>query len=189
MSKYLVECKCGNKLPVDVGQAGGRVTCACGVTVDVPPLRKLRHLPSAEVKREPAARRWGARQGIVAASLILLAGIVGVIVWSWATEPDVPTFDPAAYQRDIERHLAQLTPADAWNLWIEYYRPRAETGLPVFEASNRMQIEREIAHRQSLRRTLWALAGVVAVVAAATGLWPRGDQTRRHGDKETRGVR
>jgi hypothetical protein len=185
MAKYLVECSCGNKMPVDVGQAGGRVTCSCGNQLEVPQLRKLRHLPVAAAEsRVTAASRWGARQGVITASLIALAALVAAVIWSWATQPPVPKFDPAVQQRLVEDSLEKLTPAQSWDLWL-HYRQLAETGFPVFEASNRAEIERQIVHRQSIRKLLCIVAGIFAAVAATAAFWPSAGKTRRQGDKET----
>jgi hypothetical protein len=190
MSRYLVECACGNKLPVDVGQAGGRVTCSCGSAVDVPTLRKLRHLPLAVVENEEqrsgATGRWGARQGIMTASLIAVAALLAATAYSWLTQPTVPKFDPVAYGQMWEHNLEKMTPVEGWGLWIEYLRPLAARGFQQHIHPQRMEIERQIARRQSLRRTLWTIAAVFGVVAAAAALWPSADKTRRPRDKETR---
>lgn len=179
MSKYLVECNCGNKLPVEVGQAGGRITCSCGSAVDVPTLRKLRHLPLAEVKEAPRNTvGWGARQGIMTASLVAVGALVAAIAYSWITQPTVPKFEPVAYEKNIERILEKMSPVDAWNVWVERYRPLAEHGFMQFNLSNQGEIERQIVRRQSLRGTLWIVAGVFAAVAAATFLWPRPQHRR-----------
>src|SRR5436189_5850500 len=86
MSKYLVECNCGNKLPVEMGQAGGRVACTCGNLVDVPPLRKLQHLPTAETEVARPTSTWSARKGVITASLLLAGALATVNAWSWSTQ-------------------------------------------------------------------------------------------------------
>jgi hypothetical protein len=175
MSKYLLECSCGKKLPVELGQAGGKITCTCGNLVDVPPLRKLRHLPLDESKSaRPAASTWSARKGVIAASLLLAGGLTAINAWSWFTQPVVPEFDAASYQRDVvEQRLKNLTPSQSWDLWVGYYKPMAERGFSKLERADRGQIERIIAERQSLRRTLWIVAAIAAGVAAAAALWPK----------------
>jgi hypothetical protein len=174
MSKYLVECSCGNKLPVEMGQAGGQITCSCGNLVDVPPLRKLRHLPPAETEAARPTSTWSARKGVITASL-LLAGTLAVInAWSWFTQPKVPVFDAEFYQHDvIEHRLKNMTPTQSWQWWIEYYKPMAERGFSYLEFANRGEIERIIAERQSLRRTLWFAAAIAAGTAAAAAFWPK----------------
>jgi hypothetical protein len=58
-------------------------------------------------------------------------------------------------------------------MWIEYYRPLAERGFSHLELANRGAIEKIIAERQSLRRTLWIVAAIAAVIAAAAAIWPK----------------
>ncbi len=185
MTRYLLDCDCGNKVPVEIGQAGGRITCSCGAQLDVPPLRKLRHLPPVVVEEHRPAPRWGVRQGVMTASLIVAAVLAAAGIWSWASQPSVPTFDPAMYHRDIEHRLSTMTPAESWLWWIEYYRPLAERGFPVFEAANRVEIEQQIAHRHVVRRGLWIAAGIFAATAAAAAFWPTTAQARRQQANET----
>jgi hypothetical protein len=171
MTTYLIDCKCGNSVLVEVGQAGGRIPCPCGAVLDVPPLRKLRHLPVAAVEQKRSATRWGTRHGVIAASLIVVAALVAVNIWSWITQPVVPKFDPAVYLHNVvEQRLS--TPVEGWMWWIEYYRPLCERGFSVLELSDRAEIERQIAHREAVRRTLWVVAGIFAATAAAAALWP-----------------
>jgi len=185
MSKYLVTCSCGNQVPVEVGQAGGRIACSCGSMVDVPPLRKLRHLPPAEVQEERAATQWSVRHGLLTVSLIATALLLGAAIWNWSTQPHVPTFDPVLRGRAVEETLKNITPAQAWEFWLNY-RLQAESGFHVYEASNRAEIEQTIAHKQFSRRILWGLAGLCGAIAAAAAFWPRTAETGRKGDKETR---
>ena len=113
---------------------------------------------------------------LLLASLIALAVLVTGIIWSWATQPPVPKFDPAIQQQLVEKSLEKLTPAQSWDLWL-HYRQLAETGFPVFEASNRTEIERQIVHRQSIRKLLCIVAGIFAAAATAA-FWPRPRQSR-----------
>jgi hypothetical protein len=172
MSSYLLPCPCGNTTPVDIGQAGGRVTCSCGAQLDVPPLRQLRHLPREIVLQgKKTAGNWGARQGIVAASLIIATVFLAWGSWIWWSEPVVPKFDPAARLQAVENQIK--TPAGAWEAWIDYYRPMAENGIPVFRIGNAAFVETRIAHARFLRWMLWAVAGVMAIVAISGALWPQ----------------
>ena len=177
MSKYLLECTCGNKLPVEMGQAGGQITCSCGNLVDVPPLRKLRQLPPVETEVTCPTSTWSARKGVITASLLLAGALAIVNGWSWFTQPKVPVFDPAFYQHNvIEHRLKTMTPTQSWQWWIEYYKPMAERGFSSLEFANRGQIERIIAERQSLRRTLWIVAAIAVVIAAGAALWPKSQE-------------
>lgn len=174
MSKYLVECSCGNKLPVEIGQAGGRITCTCGNLVDVPPLRKLRHLPADATVVERRTSTWSARKGVITACLILAGTLAIINIWNWYTQPKVPVFDPAVYEHDVvQPRLKTMTPTQSWHWWIEYYKPMAERGFAYLEFANRSQIEKMIAERQSLRRTLWIVAAIAIAIAAAAAFWPK----------------
>lgn len=188
MSAHLLTCSCGKTVPVEIGQAGGRVTCSCGAQLDVPPLRQLRHLPRETLEQKRSVRSWGTRQGWVSASLIVVAFLAAWSAWNWWTEPAQPIFESAAYTTAVDKRVSEWTPADGWKWWIEYYRPLAERGLPTFQAGNAAEIEREITHRRFLRRMIWAVAGVFAAAAAAGIFWPEpvAVKTRRQGDKETR---
>ncbi len=175
MSAYLLPCACGNSVPVDIGQAGGRVVCSCGTQLDVPTLRQLRHLPRETVgeKGKPAGS-WGSRQGIITASLIVAAALLAWGAWIWWTGPVIPTFDPATRQCAVEEQIK--TPAGAWEAWIDYYRPMAERGIPIFRVGNAADIEIRIAHARFLRWMLWAIAGVFAIVAISVRFWPHPSQ-------------
>lgn len=172
MSSYLLTCNCGKTVPVDVGQAGGQVTCECGTRLDVPTLRQLRHLPRstpAEERRQSSA--WGLRQGIFAASLILAATLSAWGTWVWSKEPVIPEFNPADRMQAVEKQIK--TPVGAWNGWVEFYRPMAEHGIPVFHISNAAAIEAAIAQARFFRWMLWALGAILAVIAACVAFWPK----------------
>jgi hypothetical protein len=75
--KYLLPCTCGEKVQIDVKQAGENVVCVCGNSLSVPKLRDIRALDSIEVA-EPRAGRgkesdWGTQRGLVFSSGILVA--------------------------------------------------------------------------------------------------------------------
>lgn len=179
MATYLLNCYCGKTVPVELGQAGGQVGCSCGAQLDVPPLRKLRHLPQTTVEDTRSGGSWGARQGLIAASLIVLTAATAWSVWIWWKEPVVPKFAAAAHAARMNTVEEQLkTPSGGWEAWIAYYRPLAERGFSVFQVANLAQIEAEIAHKRFLRRTLWIVAAIFAVIAAAAAFLPRSRPAR-----------
>jgi hypothetical protein len=184
MAKYLLTCACGATLPVDVGQAGERVSCQCGQALEVPPLRKLRHLPMEQAPAEKSAC-WNARRGIVATLIILAAVPALVALWSRVTEPKVARFEPATYTRNVEERLKAASPLQAWQDWIQHYSLLGERGFFEFTDPNTAAIGQEVTERRFLQRTLLATAAVFAALAVGAALWP-GGQTRRHAEKETR---
>ena len=67
MTRYLLPCVCGRRIPVAASQAGEQLQCECGQKLEVPTLRHLAALDRLE-QHEVAPRRdksWGARQGLV----------------------------------------------------------------------------------------------------------------------------
>jgi hypothetical protein len=79
--KYLLPCTCGNAIPVDIGQAGQRVACVCGKSVDVPTRRGIKELrpATAENVKDDAVRlraaAWSPLQGAIFSSGTLLVFI------------------------------------------------------------------------------------------------------------------
>ncbi len=173
MNTYLLACDCGKSVPVEAGQAGGRVVCGCGAELNVPPLRKLRHLPVAAPEGGPAKPAWSARQGVVTvfSLLAIVAALSGL--WIRLSEPTVPSFDAADRLRVVDESLKQVTPIQAWQLWIDVYRPLAKQGFSVFEHRDAAAIEQKIVQQRFMQKTLWTIAATCAAVTLAAALWPR----------------
>ena len=174
MTSYLLTCSCGTAVPVEVGQAGGQIACpSCGAQLDVPPLRKLRHLPPAAPKTTTAPSTWNARQGVATAGLILAAILVTVALWSRYSEPTVPEFDPAARLQSVDSALETMTPVQGWQMWVELYRPMAERGFAIIEDPHKPAIEHYIARKRFFQKTLLVAAAICAAVALTAIVWPR----------------
>jgi len=190
MSRYLLTCGCGTGAPVEVGQAGGQVDCpACGAKLDVPPLRKLRHLPVSAAVAADQPAIWSARQGVATAGLILASVLACIALWNRLTEPTVPEFDPAARLESVDRALDAMTPDQGWQMWIELYRPMAERGFANIEDPHKQAIEQHIAKRRFFQKTLLIAAAICAAIAITVAVWRSNTKTRRQGDTETKSVR
>jgi hypothetical protein len=173
MSKYLLTCECGKKIPVDVGQAGGRVACSCGAELDVPALRNLRNLPLAQPEAVRSRAPWNASKGFAAAGLIVAALLAGYALWDRFTEPTVPKFDPVNRTNAVNEGLEKMTPIEAWQLWVQVYQPLAKSGFAVFEHPHAAAIEQDIAHRRVVQTSLFILAAICAALALTAALWSR----------------
>ena len=172
---------------MEIGQAGEQVTCTCGAKVDVPPLRKLRHLPVVTESSEQQQTSWNARHGIIATCLILATGLALWALWSRWTEPYVAPFDPEVRQQLVDNSLERITPSQAWQVWIDRYRPLAERGFQEMEHQHAAAIDEYVVKQRFLQKTLLAIAGIFAVVAAIAAVWPRAAAERgRQGNKETK---
>lgn len=174
MSKSLLTCGCGNNVSVDVGQAGGRVACpSCGAQLDVPPLRKLRHLPTVAPESRPVRSTWSARQGVATAALILAAVLIAIALWSRFNEPTAQPFDPAARRQAVDRGLESITPVEGWHMWVDLYRPLAERGFAVIEDPHKPAIEQYVARQRFFQKILLIVAAGCLAIALAAALWPR----------------
>jgi hypothetical protein len=173
MTKYALTCDCGNVLPVEIGQAGEVVVCQCGVKLDVPPLRKLRHLPVVTESTGQRTSTWNARHGIIATCLILATGLALWALWSRWTEPFVEPFDPVARRQLVDHNLERMTPLQGWQIWIERYRPLAESGFQEMEHQHAVTIDEYVSKQRFLQRALLSMAASFALVAVITAVWPR----------------
>ena len=188
MTKYLLTCDCGVKHPIEPGQAGERIPCTCGTMLEVPPLRRMRHLPPvAEAPKSAGAARptWNVRKGVVSALLLVAFVLALFAAWSWYTEPRVAEFDPKAFRAGVERGLQTMTPEQSWHWWVEVYKPLAERGFAKIENPHASHIEAVALRHRFLQRTLLAAAAAFSVLAAAVAFWPSAT-TGRQGQGETR---
>lgn len=182
MSTYLLTCQCGKQVPVEVGQAGERVTCSCGNELEVPTLRKLRHLPLAQpaaTTKPTAANKWNPKKGFIAAALILAALLAAGAAWNRWKEPFVPQFDSVGRTKAVREGLAQMKPVEAWTLWVEVYRPMATTGFGVFQHPHTEAIESAIVQHRFLQKALLIAAAFCVLLSLAAAFWPRVDQHPR----------
>jgi hypothetical protein len=141
--------------------------------LDVPPLRKLRHLPVATTLAGRGAAAWSARQGIIAACLVLAAVPALWACWSRFSEPRIAPFDADIRRQVVDQGLKGMTPVEAWNLWVDRYRPMAEHGFAELQHPHAAAIEQYVAKQRFLQKTLLAVAGGLAAVALVAAVWKR----------------
>lgn len=164
-TKYLLPCDCGQSIPIETSQAGDFVTCQCGVKLEAPTFRNIRHLPLAEEQDATNASSgggWGLRQGVITLSLLLTLLFAGLGAYVWANDPVAPKgFDPISRSAAISQGLEKMTPVDAYMNWIQHYKPLRQ----LAEMSDpREQVMRQIlAKRAAIRWSLLAVAGACAL--------------------------
>src|SRR5262249_24419977 len=149
--------------------------CACGNTVSVPTLRQLRQLPVAAVAAEskPAAtHNWGARQGTIAASLILATLLLLGAAARRYTQHPLPQFPPHAQTKIVDQFLTKKSPAELWLIWTENYRELANRGFIAMEDPRTALIQRDIDQHRRIQLVLLAFAGILIVGAIV--LWLAG---------------
>jgi hypothetical protein len=166
-------------VPVEIGQAGGRVACSCGAQLDVPPLRKLRHLPAAEEAKQRSPITWNGRRGVVAAGLILALTFCAASLISRVTEPTIPPFDPVGHERSVLEREKSWTPVEAWQWWIGHYRPQAQRGFTEFVYRDTPIVQQQIVERRFFQKTMLVVAAVCSAVALAAAVWPQSNARTR----------
>ena len=128
-AKFLLPCRCGRSVVIDMNQAGQQVTCQCGVSQEVPALRGIRKLAPADgVESQPAHSErpaWSQLQGVLfgnGAFIALLGLSVAVYITLHIREIDVP---PPAQDipAEVDRQFAQV---EVDTLYERYKEVRAE---------------------------------------------------------------
>jgi hypothetical protein len=105
--------------------------------------------------------------------MIVVLALLAWSAWSWWRQPEQPKFVAEEHLANVDKYIAEMKPADAWERWIGFYRPLSERGLMMFHASNAAEIEAKRADARFLRGMLLSVAGVFAAVAAAIAFWPK----------------
>ena len=161
MAKYLLTCACGENVVVEDAQAGGRTTCRCGKTIEIPTLRNLRHLPHAPADAATRSPPWSVRKGVFSAAIIcaVFAAMVGGYFW-W-TVPQPQEFDPVDRAQYVEHQLAAMTPLDGWRRWIAVYQDLGQDGFAEYQPQN---ISR-ILQAQQRHRLFYIPAFTIAILA------------------------
>ncbi len=122
--KYRFPCeRCGEKLLIDVSQAGRQIVCRCGATLEVPSLRAIRALEAAtDVSVKPRPRTWDRGRGVLFAGGVVLAVLglltAGAAAAGWLSSEAPPSPSP----QDLEAALTAvdgLSAPRAWDLWAE----------------------------------------------------------------------
>jgi hypothetical protein len=168
MPLHLLTCSCGREIPVELSQAGEQLRCECGATVSVPTFRQLRELPQAVAEPTQVAtpRTWSARQGAIAANVIIAALLLLGASANRFTEPTLPQFNPAARNQLVTTEIDKLSPAEAWKIWTENYRRLGRIGFVPIEHQLTQIIQQEIDQHRRVQLTLAGLAAIFTAIAA-----------------------
>ena len=174
---YLLPCSCGNKVRVDVGQAGGQVECTCGKTLAVPTFRGLKQLEVAPPLASDVvdARRWPPLYagmfsiGLLITLLSLI--VIAISLVQYASIAEVLE-DKSPYIFKYESEQIDEMPIDhSLDLWRDL-RDKGP-GEPV-DAPWVLAQQQEKSIWQRIR-----IAGVLAVVGLALCIVPFALRSRR----------
>jgi hypothetical protein len=124
-AKYLLPCRCGQRLEVDASQSGLTVSCSCGESLVVPTLRGLRKLERTGSEPEPRHFAWGAREGTIVIGILITAAGLGLALWFW--------FSPPPHPSDIivvEGGSVPSRPADVFRFYTEVKKQGFDDTIP-----------------------------------------------------------
>ncbi len=130
-TSYLLPCSCGQKVPVDLRQAGEVVECSCGTSLDVPTMLKMATLepaqPAPGSPRPPKV--WGVRQSLSLLGVVLFLTALGLAAFKLYDRPPHPVFDrPEMSPEAIRRQSRALTPFQSRQAW-QTLRAQGPDGL------------------------------------------------------------
>jgi hypothetical protein len=159
---YYLPCDCGARSIVDANQCGRTISCQCGRTLEVPPLRELRQLAPA-VATTPAAapRGWNPARGVALVALAPLVAAAAYGLYAFRRPPPPPPPYPSLEGRGPREILYQD--------WF----PLVERGIDdSFIPAVQNYVESVDRWRDSL-----LAAGIIAALSLVTALvglfWPR----------------
>jgi len=169
-TKYLLPCSCGEKIPVDTSQAGGRVQCGCGEELSVPSMRGLRSLETAEVSEPRAAAEaarpaWGPRQGLMLAGVLLVVLAIIPAGLLYRQMPEKLRFDVPAVVTHNHEQIDQLPITETWVVWKEDILGRGLIEYPLPEKQYN-EYQRTMHQRWITFALCFAAVGVLMIVGS-----------------------
>jgi hypothetical protein len=157
MPDYLLPCTCGKKTAVSTAQAGETIHCVCGAALQVPTMRALGQLESADAAAGGSPKRrtiWEDRHR--AAFLLVLAsiGCLGVAAYLWFTLPESASAANVVSQQGIAAAFDKATPAETLAYYEDMKRGLVDPAIDANEKPRQMM--------------LWGI-GLAVLLAAAAG--------------------
>ena len=167
-TSYLLPCSCGQKVPVDLRQAGEVVECSCGRSLDVPTMLQMAALERAEpdpgMRRSP--RPWGVRQSLSLLGAVIFLGALGAAVFLLSIRPSAPVSTKAEMDPEaIRRQTQTLTPLQSRWIWQSLQARGPDGRTPQEEARYDEILGR---YREACLR--WWLSMGVALTFGVVGL-------------------
>ena len=141
---YLLPCTCGRTHRISSRQAGDKLACPCGISLDVPTIRGLKDLELAAPTAPPRQRQWGVAQGLMFLGLVTVgAGVAAgcyfsLLVMPAPIETDIPQAwldqmtlgEGLGYWSYVQQGITKLLPTDAKRLeYLAHERTVATNGV------------------------------------------------------------
>lgn len=163
MSRYLLPCDCGAKLPISISQAGTTAPCpSCSKILEIPTTRQIRLLEIDADKVVPAnpTASGGALLRVVAA-LLLLVGLATLCIGGYLVYErrisgiDFKVTEELEIQLGYEAVLKQ-PPSDTWDYW----KYLSEQGLGREVPAPYFQVKRYLDSREPWMYRMFATGGI-----------------------------
>lgn len=166
---YLLPCpRCGEKTPIETRHAGEQRTCVCGATLDVPTLREIRNLETAEPVATVGRSRpnWNASLGCLFAGGILVALIgAGAVAMGTMGIKGLPKPPPVPF--DAEGAAAEVrlwTPKESYEVWSTMRKG----GLGAYVTPAHVQAREMVGRLQMVSNIGYAVIGLGFLMSAVT---------------------
>jgi len=154
-AKYLLPCpSCGEKIRVEVGQAGQEIECQCGAGLDIPTMAGIRALqrvePSPQDQRP--SFRWEVRHGVLLVGVVLTCAALCTTAYLYHIRP--------------ETQIVKTEDMHPLELWVAWQQLREGVRRPSFERNPfQMLVEQ---YRPWMVTSLGGVAvGVIVILASA----------------------
>jgi hypothetical protein len=121
---YLLPCSCGQNVRIAASQAGGKVACVCGKSLEVPTMRGVQQLEAAPAESKVAAKpAWSPLHGATFAAGLMIAGVGVVLIAFYLLQyarvvGHTRDFSPEVLAAEAA-HIDKLTPLELLGEWSE----------------------------------------------------------------------
>jgi hypothetical protein len=152
-TRYLLPCSCGQKIPVEMRQAGEIITCPCGNSLEVPTLLKLKTYQRVEVPppAETPKKAWNAGHRLILLGAVIIIATVAIGGWLFWERPADPFANLNAEQ--VKAALQTVSPSQSWRRWLYYEKAGPEW--------HKVNIEITFADLQAQHKVYWGLLTMV----------------------------
>lgn len=166
MTKYLLPCSCGEKITIEISQAGQTIQCSCGKALDIPTMQGIRRLePSLESKSEVKASSsyGGVIVGVALIGLMIFAA--GGTYTGWKST-----------RRPVPVNMDYMSPWDTWLMWQSL---REGVRIPEFAESPYTKAMKEHRRYMAVGIVFTVLGGLILTCAAVASFFNRRSQRGR----------
>jgi len=159
MSRYLLPCSCGRKIPIEPGQAGQTLSCECGASLKVPTMLEMAHLEELACESPPEKQTvWGIRQSLTLLGVVMVLGSLVLAVVAYRSRPKTSSAEL------IRQHCQEFPPVESLYRW---HQLRDDGPDPFTRREKEQRADRIGRFRLWVIATLVVAAGGIVLVTSA----------------------